>query len=80
MVTDYFDCSHIHAPGPSGHANCPYCNTVACSCNSYPHRDPLPIVYSDINGNHNNYTYAVALCYPDPNPPAGERPLPGERP
>ena len=51
MVTDFFDCSHLHTPGPNGHAGCP-------SCNSHPHRDPFPIVHSDIDAKSNRYRIA----------------------
>ena len=63
MVTDFFDCSHLHRPEPNGHRDCPYCNTVACSCNNYPHTDPVAIVYTDIDGDRNPYRYTIA--YPN---------------
>ena len=75
MVTlDFFDCSHLHRPEPNGHWDCPSCNTVACSCNQYPHIDPLPVVYTDLDGDRNPYRYTIT--YPDPRPlpcPGSER-------
>lgn len=70
-----FDCSHLHRPEPNGHADCPYCNTVACSCNQYPHTDPLPVVYTDINGDRNPYRYTVSNPDEHADASADRRPL-----